>query len=354
MIQSQARPKVLFILGNHNHNTMLHQISMQLPECDRWYTPYYCDDWSPLDVLRRLGLLEFIALGNEFRAECLEYCARHDLRVDLGAKRNTYDLVVTCSDLLIPRNVMNTRIVGVMEGMIDPKAFWFKVRQVLPSLPRWAMSTTGTGLSCLYDRYCLASEGYIDEFAARGAPRHRLTVTGLPNFDNFAGHKKPNHWIEKYVLACTSDGRECLRPDDRPAFIRKALEIANGRPLVFKFHPNEKMARSIREVQEMAPGALYLTDSSRGSGEELAANCASLVTEWSTLAFFGVALGKETYSYRSHDELRRLLPLQHGQGAANIASVCREVLGMEPTVIGRAAAPPAELHATNGERRIRA
>ena len=353
MTHTQTKPKVLFILGNHNHNSILHQISMQMPEVDRWYTPYYCDDGSPLDYMRRLGLLEFIALGKRYRAECLEYCARHDLRVDLGAKRNKYDLVVTCSDLLIPRNVQNNRIVGVMEGMIDPKAFWAKARAIFPSLPRWVMSTTGTGLSCLYDKYCLASEGYIDEFHARGAPRHRLAVTGLPNFDNFAGHIKPGHWAEKYVVAFTSDGRECLRPDDRPAYIKKCLEIADGRPLVFKFHPNEKMSRSIREVEAMAPRAEWLADTSRGTGEELAANCASLVTEWSTLAFFGVALGKPTYSYRSHDELRRLLPLQHGQGAANIANVCREVLGMGPTIVGRSTKD--EIHSPmNGERRIRA
>src|SRR5688572_939139 len=91
------QPKVLFILGNHNHNTMLHAIARELPECDRWFTPYYCDDWSALDVLRRLNLLEFIALGNEFRRRCLRYCADHDLPVDLGGVRTQYDLVVTCS-----------------------------------------------------------------------------------------------------------------------------------------------------------------------------------------------------------------------------------------------------------------
>ncbi|MCB9563940.1 MAG: hypothetical protein H6708_26385, partial [Kofleriaceae bacterium] len=40
------RPRVLFILGNHNHNTMLHQVARQLTDCDVWFTPYYCDDWT--------------------------------------------------------------------------------------------------------------------------------------------------------------------------------------------------------------------------------------------------------------------------------------------------------------------
>ena len=103
------RPRVLFILGNHNHNTMLHQVARQLTDCDVWFTPYYCDDWTAIDVLRRLHLLEFVALGHEFRRRCLRYCADHGLRVDLGGKRGGYDLVVTCSDLVVPENVRGAR-----------------------------------------------------------------------------------------------------------------------------------------------------------------------------------------------------------------------------------------------------
>jgi hypothetical protein len=318
-----VKPKVLFILGNHNHNTMLHAIAKELPDCDTWFTPYYCDDWTVLDVLRRLRVLEFVALGHEFRQECLAYCNEHGLRVDIGGKRNQYDLVLTCSDLVVPENVLNTRLIGVQEGMIDPQLFWYKVRQRIPWLPRWAAGTACTGLSYVYDRYCLASEGYRDEFVARGAPGHRLAVTGLPNFDNLARHVQPGHWIEGHVLACTSDGRETFRRDDRKKFIEWCVKIANGRPLVFKFHPNEKMERAVAEVRRWAPGARTITE---GYGEELAANCEALVTEWSTLAFMGLLLDKETYSYRDLEEMRKLLPLQNGRAAKNIADVCREVL----------------------------
>jgi hypothetical protein len=208
--------------------------------------------------------------------------------------------------------------------MVDPPLFWYRMRQRLPWLPRWAAGTACTGLSHAYDRYCLASEGYVDDFVSRGAQRDRLVVTGLPNYDNFARHVKPGHWIEGSVLACTSDGRETLRRDDRKKFIRWALELAAGRPLVFKFHPNERMERAVREVEALAPDARCITS---GYGEELAANCAVLITEWSTLAYVGLVLGKPTYSYRDLERHRRMLPLQHGRGAANIADVCREVLG---------------------------
>src|SRR5262245_52344533 len=114
------RPRVLFICGNHNHNTMMHKISAELPEVDAWFTPYFCDDWSFLDVLRRLHLLEFIAVGHEFTRECLEFLERNRLQIDHCARRGGYDLVVTCSDLEVQKNVAGVRLIGVQEGMIDP------------------------------------------------------------------------------------------------------------------------------------------------------------------------------------------------------------------------------------------
>jgi hypothetical protein len=63
-----------------------------------------------------------------------------------------------------------------------------------------------------------------------------------------------------------------------------------------------------------------------GSAEEMIANCDVLLTRFSSTAFVGVALGKETYSDFDMDELRRLMPLQNGSAALDIANVCRRVL----------------------------
>src|SRR5262249_21298255 len=115
---------------------------------------------------------------------------------------------------------------------------------------------------------------------------------------------------------------------DRKAFITRCVELAAGRPLVFKFHPNERMQRAVAEVERWAPGSRCLTD---GSGEELAAHCDVLVTEWSTPPLVGRALGKEPHTCRDRDEIPRPLPLQHGRAAANIARVCRAVLGLAPS-----------------------
>jgi hypothetical protein len=319
------RPRILFICGNRNHTTTMHAIARELPDCDVSFTPYYCDPGTVLDTMRRAYLLEFVALGHDFRRRCLDYLHQHDLTIDLGGARGGYDLVVTCSDLIVPSNIASVPLVAVQEGMIDPKMFWWRVMEHLPwlPLPRWACGTAGTGLSHAYEAYCVASEGYRRDFIERGARPERLVVTGLPNFDNFAGYTRPGHWIEGCVLACTSDGRETFRRDDRKKFIHWALEIAGDRPLVFKFHPNERMTRAVDEVRRWAPRARALTS---GSGEVLAANCHTLITEWSTLAYVGLALGKPTYSYRDLEAHRAMLPVQNGRGAANIAGVCREVL----------------------------
>ena len=319
----RRRPRVLFICGNHNHNTMMHAVAREMPDCERWFTPYYCDDWSALDIIRMFGGVEFVALGHDFRKKCLRYLHQNRLGVDLGGKRGGYDLVLTCSDLIVPSNLGDAALVGVQEGMIDPPLFWYRMRQRFPWLPRWAAGTACTGVSNLYDRYCLASEGYVEDFVARGAERHRLVVTGLPNYDDFAGYKKPGHWIEGHVLACTSDGRETLRRDDRKEFIKWSLEIAAGRPRVFKFHPNEKMTPAAAEVEKWAPGARYITT---GRGEELAANCATLITEWSTLAYVGLALDIPTYSYRDLERHKGMMPIQNKRGAKNIADECRKIL----------------------------
>src|ERR1041384_4909819 len=124
-----TRPRVLFICGNRNHTTTMHAIAREMADCERWFTPYYCDDNTLLDYLRRAHLLEFVALGHDFRRRCLAYLQQHDLAIDLGAVRGGYDLVVTCSDLIVPSNIAGLPMVGVQEGMIDPKLFWWRVME---------------------------------------------------------------------------------------------------------------------------------------------------------------------------------------------------------------------------------
>ena len=188
-------------------------------------------------------------------------------------------------------------------------------------------STSTTGLSDAYQAFCVASEGYREFFIRKGVRPEKIVVTGIPNFDDAVRFHRNTFRFRGYVLVATSDTRETFKPDDRKAFIRRALGIAAGRPIIFKLHPNENDARSRKEIYELAPRALVLTDGNIG---EMIANCDALITQYSSVAFIGLALGKEVHSYFDLDLLRRLLPLQNnGTSNRHIASVCRRLLETE-------------------------
>jgi hypothetical protein len=300
----------------------MHQIAQQMPELEAWYTPYYGDGF--VEAMRKVGMVDFTILGWPRRRESLRYIRRNALLFDYEGRRNRYDLVVTCSDVIVPANVQSTPLVGVQEGMTDPPLFWYWARRLCPLVPRWTSGTAWTGTSNLCDRFCVASEGYRDLFISRGAEPERLVVTGIPNFDNCERYRQNDFPHRDFALVCTSDARETLKFDNRRRFLKRAVKLAGDLPIIFKLHPNEDWDRARREIERWAPGSLVLT---QGKAEEMVANCRILVCQYSTLAFVGLALGKEVHSHFNIDDLRRLLPLQGGLGASNIARVCREVLG---------------------------
>jgi hypothetical protein len=309
----------------------MHQVARELPEHEHAFTPFYCE--GPLDWAHRLGLGEFTVAGEKLVRRCLGYLQGEGLPVDYRGRRGPYDLVVTCSDLVVQRVARRTRLVLLQEGILDPEGWEYRLWRRFPFLPRWIAGTATTGFSLAYDRFCVASEGYRDHFASHGVPRERIAVTGIPNFDDCRRYLRNAFPHRGYVLVCSSDARETLKRDDRLAFLRRCLEIAAGRPVVFKLHPNENEARAAREIRAVAPEALVLA---RGSAEEMIANCDVLVTQYSSTVFVGLALGKECHSYFDLDELRRLLPLQNGCAARNVAAVCREVLAESPVREGTA------------------
>jgi hypothetical protein len=340
------RQKILLICGSLNQTTQMHQIARELPEADHAYTPYYGHGY--IEALRRARCLEFTVLGDKLRRRCLEYLERHGLPVDLHGAAGGYDLVLTCSDLIVPRNIRRRPVVLVQEGILDPAGLPFHLCRSLKVLPLWLAGTATTGLSGRYRRFCVASEGYRDLFVANGAPAERIVVTGIPNFDDCRRYERNDFPHRHFVLVCSSDARETFKRDDRREFIGRCLEIAAGRQLIFKLHPNENAERARREIAVLAPEALvYAT----GCAEEMIANCDVLITQYSSTVFVGVALGKEVHSYNDLAEVRRLLPQQNQSAARNIAAVCRELLResalAEPA--GRAAPAVSEAHA-GGER----
>ena len=321
--------RVLFICGTLNQTTQLHAVAAALPEHHAFFTPFYAQGVPALAA--RAGLLDRTILGNPLRARCLAYLQAHGLAIDLDGRGGPYDLVVTCTDLLIPDNVRAQPLLVVQEGMLDEASWWSNWVQRL-RLPPYLAGTTLTGVHGQYTRLCLASEGFRDLLIDRGAPPHKLRVTGIPNFDDCARFRDNDLPARGYVLVCTSDLRETFRRDDRARFWVHALRLARGRALHVKFHPNEDRARALRELRTFCPRAIV---HAHERTEELIANCSVLITQVSSVTFVGLALGKEVHTDLSLPALRRLLPLQNGGSSAhNIAAECRALLP-QPT----AAAP---------------
>ena len=269
------RRRVFFICGSMNQTTQMHQISEHLPEYEHSFSPYYCD--GPTEILRRLGLIEFTIAGNKLAGRCRGYLQNHGLPIDYQGMNGLYDLVVTCSDLFLPKNIRDNTIVLVQEGVTDPESSVFRLVKRLRFLPLWLAGTSTTGLSDAYRAFCVASEGYRDFFIRKGVRPDKIVVTGIPNFDDCRRYGSSDFPYRHYVLACTSPLREIFRREDRTAFIRRAVELAGRRRLIFKLHPNENIERATREIHRHAPGAMVFTT---GSAEEMIANCDVLITRF--------------------------------------------------------------------------
>lgn len=338
--------KALYICGSLNQTRMMYQVARQLPRFSAYYTPYYCDGF--LRVLRRAGLLDFTVLGGRFREQTMRYLNQKGVVLDYEGRGGPYDLVVTCSDLIVPESTLRSKLALVQEGMTDPETIAFHLVKKL-GLPRWMAQTAATGLSDRYDIFCVASDGYRELFVRKGVKPEKMRVTGIPNFDDCAGLLNNNFPHRDFVLVATSDRRETYQYENRRKFIERANRVADGRPLIFKFHPNENPGRAQREVERYSPGALTF---SRGNTGHMVANCSALVTRCSSVLYIAVALGKEVHSDLSVEELRRLLPLQNGgRSAANIAAECLRLFG-ERTLPSSAAALGGLGHRVNEESAI--
>lgn len=325
---------ILFICGTINQTTQMHSIAKELPEHSCYFTPFYLEGFT--SILHRLGLLENTAVGGKLSRKVKQYLAQNNLAVDPGGKRDNYDLVVMCTDLIVQKNLRGKRLLLVQEGMTEPEGLRYAGVRLL-GLPRYIANTASFGLSNSYHRFCVASTGYRDLFIRKGIPPEKLVVTGIPNFDNVASFLKNDFPFRDYVLAATSPTRETFQRDSRPDFIQKVMEIANGRQVIFKLHPAEQEHRSRREIEKHAPGALVLHD---GDINAMIANCSVLITQFSTVTYIGLALGKEVYSYLDLDELNRLMPLQNGgTSAKRIADECRSLLAAPQRASDKALPP---------------
>lgn len=309
--------KILFICGSLNQTSMMHQISRHFSDCDCYFTPYYADGFINYVVSK--GYLNFSILNGPFRRSTEKYLHDNNLKIDYRGVRHNYDLVYTCADLIYPENIRNKKVILVQEGMTDPENIMFYLSKYL-KFPRWLASTSTMGMSNLYNLFCVASYGYKEFFIKRkGVKAEKIVVTGIPNFDNLKQYLNNDFPHKNYVLVCTSDARETFKLENRKKFLKQSVVIANGRKLIFKLHPNEKIERAVREINKYAPEALVYSE---GNTNHMIANSDVLITKFSTTAFVGIALGKEVHSFFGLEELNAIMPLQNnGTSAERIARI---------------------------------
>jgi hypothetical protein len=323
-----SRKKVLFLIGSPNQTTQMHQVAQLLgDEFEPYFSQIYYDGRlrSFYKFLCWTGGLNPTPVTGPIKAKADKYLAEHGLLNDFEARQfgNTYDLLVCCSDIIVPWPlVRTTKTVFVQEGMTDPLNWWSRLVRKLNWAPSLAIGTALNGLANCCDVYCVASEGYKEHFAYVGVDRDKLIVTGIPNFDHVERVRHNDFPHRDYVLVATSDLRETYSPEDRPKFIRQCARIAAGRPMIFKVHPNEKLPRAVDEIKQHAPpGTLVYTE---GNTDHMIANCAELITQYSTVVYVGLALGKPVHSYFDVADLKRKQPWQNGgTSSRRIAAVCR-------------------------------
>jgi len=304
-----------------NQTTQMHQIAGWLTGYHHYFSPFFSD--GLLGTASDLGLLEFTIMGKQRSDRALDYLRSHHLQLDIGGFAHDYDLVVTCTDLIVPKHIRSKKIVLVQEGMTEPETALYHLARNFSWMPRWIAGTAMTGLSDAYQKFCVASEGYRDLFIRKGVNPAKIEVTSIPNFDNCAQYLQNDFPHHDYVLVCTSDNRETFIYENRRKNIEKYLAMADNYQLIFKLHPNENAERAIKEIERYAPNSLVFSE---GKTEEMIANSRMLIAQFSSTIFVGSALNKEVHCGLEPDVLRALTPLQNNSAARMIADVCRQVV----------------------------
>jgi len=312
----------LFITGSLNQTSQMYQISRYLGKFDCWFSQVFAD--SPLLKfgIKHTPFLEGSVLAPHFRAKTENYLRQYGLKIDYEGVKNNYDLVVYCTDMVVAEKFKNTKTIWVQEGMIDKRTILSDLVQLLGLPPYCSGDTSLNGSANICDIYCTASEGYKRYLAKHGTDEAKLIVTGIPNHDNYIQFLNNDFPFHNYVMVATTDIRETYRFENRAVFIKKAVKIANGRQLLFKLHPNEKVERAEAEIKKYAPAGTLIY--SCGNTNYMIANCCELITQYSTVVYTGIALGKKVHSYFDIDQLKKLAPIQNGGvSAKNIAQICR-------------------------------
>ena len=207
MIVSIAK-RVLCLGGSLNQTTILHKISLNLPDVECAFSPFFAEGFARL--LLPTGILEHTIMSGPHRRATMQYIKDNNLTLDEGGKNGPYDLVITCTDLIIQPSIRKSRILLVQEGITESEGLAYWLVKWL-GFPRVMANTAATGLSNAYEYFCVASPGYRSLFVRKGVKARKIKVTGIPNFDQAAAYTANQFPHKNYVLAATSSIRETFR-----------------------------------------------------------------------------------------------------------------------------------------------
>lgn len=320
--------KIIAITGSLNQTTQLHKVSKCLPDYEFYFTQFFGDSKIHKFIAEN-GIMNNTIIGVEsiFAKSSRDYIKEQGLNYDYRGESlgNKYDLVLMSTDLLIPTKFKKSKKVWIQEGMIDKQTILSKIVKKTHVAPYLAMNTSLNGTTNRCDIYCAASEGYKDYLSKNGTDRNKIMVTGIPNFDNAKQYLINDFPKHHFILVATSDIRELNGKEDRIGFLEKCKEIANGKEIIVKLHPNEKYERAVYEIgQVLGKETLVYTF---GDINQMIANCDELITQYSSCVYMGIALQKKVHSYFNVEQLKSQCPIQNdGTSAKSIANIIGEFI----------------------------
>lgn len=322
--------KILLTTGSMNQTSQMLGIARELEDYDCWFSQLFTDVPAIRYLKNNTSLLNKTVIANAYRQTAEDFLKAHNCRIDYEARLNSYDLVLFCSDLIVPSRLRNTKTIWVQEGMIDKANAFSKLIRKNNLPPTLCFNTSLNGSSNKCDLYCVASEGYKSYISGMGTDASKVFVTGMPNYDHVSQYRDNSFPHKDYVMVATTDMRETARPENRIRFIKQCVVLAAGRPLLFKLHPNENFNRATKEIRKYTPAETLIY--TEGNTHEMIANCAELITQYSTVVYTGIALGKKVHSWFDVEKLKEMAPVQNGgTSAKNIAGLCRKYLAFNGT-----------------------
>src|SRR5262245_57601359 len=154
---------ILLIGGTLNQTKAMMAIGNELADHNCYYTPFYCD--GHLLRASRRGQLDFTVLSGPLRERTVTFMRQAHLPIDDRGESREYDLVVTCTDLILQDNIEDRRVVLVQEGLTEREGLLYWLVKHL-GIPRVFANTAAFGLSDGYEVFCVASPGAGGMFRA--------------------------------------------------------------------------------------------------------------------------------------------------------------------------------------------